>query len=56
MSAFSNESCSHYRCAEATLPFRAVAQRLLMGGFFMGVFVSRVVGCFRRWFLVFGCL
>ena len=28
MSAFSNESFSHNKCAEATLPFRAVAQRL----------------------------
>ena len=28
MSAFSNESFSHEVCAEGTLPFRAVAQRL----------------------------
>ncbi len=31
MSALSNKSFSHYRCAEATLPFSAVAQRLLIG-------------------------
>ena len=31
MSVLSNESLSHYRCAEATLPFSAVAQRLLNG-------------------------
>ncbi len=29
MSALSNESFSHYRCVEVTLPFSAVAQRLL---------------------------
>ena len=29
MSALSNESFSHHRCAEVTLPFSAVAQRLL---------------------------
>ena len=28
MSALSNESFSQYRCVEADLPFRAVAQRL----------------------------
>ena len=28
----SNKSFSHYRCAEATLPFSAVAQRLKIGG------------------------
>ena len=33
MSALSNESFSHYRCVEVTLPFSAVAQRLLIGGF-----------------------
>ena len=27
MSALSNESCSQYRCVEAGLPVRAVAQR-----------------------------
>ncbi len=27
MSALSNERCSQYRCVEAGLPFRAVAQR-----------------------------
>ncbi len=27
MKAFLNKSCSHYRCAEVTLPFSAVAQR-----------------------------
>ncbi len=32
MSALSNKSFSHYRCAEATLPFSAVAQRLQIGG------------------------
>ena len=31
MSVLSNESLSHYRCAEATLPFSAVAQRRLNG-------------------------
>ena len=30
MSVLSNESLSHYRCAEATLPFSAVAKRLLI--------------------------
>ncbi len=28
MSALPNKSFSHYRCAEVTLPFSAVAQRL----------------------------
>ena len=28
MSALSNKSFSHHRCAEVTLPFSAVAQRL----------------------------
>ena len=28
MSALSNETSFHYQCAEATLPFSAVAQRL----------------------------
>ena len=28
MSALSNKSFSHYRCAEVTLPFSAVTQRL----------------------------
>jgi PTS system mannitol-specific IIC component len=32
MSALSNESFSHYLCAEVTLPFSAVAQRLKIGG------------------------
>ncbi len=32
MSALSNKSFSHYRCIEVTLPFSAVAQRLLIGG------------------------
>ncbi len=31
MSALSNEMCSQYRCVEAALPFRAVAQRLIIG-------------------------
>ena len=31
MSTLLNESLSHYRCAEATLPFSAVAQRRLNG-------------------------
>ena len=31
MSALSNESLSHNMCVEATLPFSAVAQRLLNG-------------------------
>ncbi len=31
MSALSNESFSHYRCAEATLPFSAIAQQFLIG-------------------------
>ena len=31
MSVLSNESCSHYMCVEATLPFSAVAQRRLNG-------------------------
>ncbi len=30
MSALWNKSYSHYRCAEAALPFSAVAQRLLV--------------------------
>ncbi len=32
MSIFSNESFFQYRCVEAALPFRAVAQRLIIGG------------------------
>ncbi len=32
MSALSNKSFSHYRCAEATLPFSAIAQRFEIGG------------------------
>ena len=31
MSALSNKSSSHYMCAEATLPFSAVAQRFKIG-------------------------
>ena len=32
MSALSNKSFFHHRCVEVTLPFSAVAQRLLIGG------------------------
>ncbi len=32
MSVLSNKSFSHYRCAEGTLPFSTVAQRLYIGG------------------------
>ena len=42
MSALSNESFSHYRCVEVTLPFSAVAQRLKIGGLQDGT----VTGCF----------
>ena len=38
MSALSNKSSSHNRCAEVTLPFSAVAQRLLIGGNIMSFF------------------
>ncbi len=31
MSVLSNEGCSQSRCVEADLPFRAVAQRLIIG-------------------------
>ena len=33
MSVLSNESFSHQVCAEVTLPFSAVAQRLRIGGY-----------------------
>ncbi len=38
MSALSNKSSSHNRCAEVALPFSAVAQRLLIGGNIMSFF------------------
>ena len=36
MSAFSNESFSHYQCVEATLPFSAIAQQFRIGGYHDG--------------------
>ena len=53
MSVLSNESSSHYRCAEATLPFSAVARRLSIRGKILtlgvGEFTVVVVGF--PWFL-----
>ena len=53
MSALSNKSSSHYRCAEAALPFSAVAQRLSIRGKVLtlgvGEFTIVVVGF--PWFL-----
>ncbi len=42
MSALSNESFSHYRCVEATLPFSAIAQQFYI------IFVGKVAKAHER--------
>ncbi len=55
MRVLSNKSFSHYRCAEAALPFSAVAQRLQIGGMILKKIVVLLLAMTMTASLLAGC-